>query len=92
MDGRWETLVLIKASTHRSLPWWNKDNLLWGRPYAVPTPQVTITTDASLTGWDAQLNDMTIQGVWDPQYESHQINYLELLAINLALNTFFQVI
>ena len=86
--GHWEDLELIKTITYCSLRWWNSNNLLLGRPL----PQVTITTNASLTGWGAHLAIMTVQGTWTLLHPSQHINYLELLAIHLALQVFFKLV
>ena len=69
-----EHLVLVKASVHHFLQWWNSNNLLQGRPFKDPIPQVTISMDASEVGWGAHLNCMTVQALWTPQQQRHHIN------------------
>ena len=49
-EGHWMDLVLVKASAHRFLQWKNCNNLLQGWLIADHVPQVTITTDSSLSG------------------------------------------
>ena len=47
-----------------------------------------VTTDASLTGWGATHEGRTARGVWDSSLRSAHINYLELMAVLLALQHF----
>ena len=50
-------------------------------------PQHQITTDASLLGWGAE-HGVSTGGSWTHVKAQHHINYLEMLAIYLALQTF----
>ena len=47
-----------------------------------------VKSDASLSGWGATHEGRSVNGVWDPHLQSAHINYLELLAIFLALKLF----
>ena len=47
-----------------------------------------MTTDASLAGWGAHLQDLQAQGLWSEEEKQLHINYLELKAVFLALKTF----
>ena len=47
----------------------------------------TLYTDTSTQGWGASLNDTTSGGQWSSSEESHLINYLELKAILLGLQS-----
>ena len=55
-------------------------------------PQVTITTDASLIGWGCCIDTVTSGGNWSPEDAQHDINYLEMLAVSLALKSFSSVV
>ena len=48
----------------------------------------TITTDASLSGWGATFDGRTARGLWDDSLKTAHINYLELMAVYLALQHF----
>ena len=66
------------------LKWW-VDTL----PLAVNSinhgdPQVTMTTDASFTGWGCCFGTVTTGGKWTPEEAEHDINYLELLSALLC--------
>ena len=53
-----------------------------------PQPQHQITTDASLMGWGAESSGVSSGGNWSHSESKHHINYLEMLAILLGLQTF----
>lgn len=52
--------------------------------------QIVIQSDALLLGWGAVCNGVNTGGVWSPQEQQLHINCLELLAAELALNTFIK--
>ena len=47
-----------------------------------------ITTDASLKGWGATFEGRTARGLWDRSMKTAHINYLELMAVFLAVKHF----
>ena len=47
-----------------------------------------ITTDASLSGWGATHEGRVARGVWSGSFKLAHINYLELMAVMLALQHF----
>ena len=49
------------------------------------TPDTTVTSDASTTGWGAQWGSRHLAGTWDPAQSSLHINILEMTAVHLAL-------
>ena len=51
-------------------------------------PTVTLTTDASKLGWGAVLDTQSTGGLWFSTESQNHINYLELLAVFLGLQTF----
>ena len=51
-------------------------------------PQHQITTDSSLLGWGAERDRVSTVGNWIHFEAQYHINYLEMLAIYLALQTF----
>ena len=71
------------------LSWWGvQSNLTLDFPFHLPTPEVTLVTDASTLGLGAHLGEMEIRGFWSPEEQSFHINLLELRAIQLALKAF----
>ena len=52
------------------------------------SPSVTIYSDASLSGWGGVLNDVSTGGLFSQEEQTNHINYLEILACFLTLQTF----
>ena len=72
------------------LRWWlNEANLSGGRAFRRLRPTVTVTTDASLSGWGgATLGPRQVAGCWGPEHSSTHINLLERLAVANARERF----
>lgn len=51
---------------------------------------IWLQTDASLKGWGAECNQISIGCRWTVEESKNYVNYLELLAIFLGLKAFFQ--
>lgn len=69
-------------------PWRDASCLAAGVPLGAVSERVTLTTDASLSGWGATLSGRTVNGTWGPHLTSLHINVLELWAVFLALKHF----
>ncbi|XP_075783465.1 DNA repair protein RAD51 homolog 2 isoform X1 [Pelodiscus sinensis] len=83
--------VSIPRQVRTSLIWWdNPQNLLSGVPFHAQRPTVQITTDASLIGWGAHLQQHRVQGLWSAQESLLHINLLELRAVSNACRHFLQ--
>lgn len=81
--------VCIPDRVHRSLGWWTVPaNLFCFRSFQDPTPTKFFTTDASLTGWGAHLDGMTVHRLWSMEESPPHTNLLELKAVLLALRSF----
>ncbi|XP_074655663.1 uncharacterized protein LOC141909176 [Tubulanus polymorphus] len=52
------------------------------------SPEVTLTTDASMSGWGAILGDLRTGGHWTEQEQLLHINVLELRAVLYGLKSF----
>ena len=81
--------VLIDAECIAALQRW-KDRyfLSEGVTMGLVSSRKIITTDASLTGWGATHEGRAARGVWDSDMQSAHINFLELMAVFLALQHF----
>lgn len=78
--------VPVSPLIQSHLEWWfHRQNLLCGTTFPRPTPSVTLTTDASQSGWGAHLDDLSVAGTWSPTEKLLHINLLELLAVQKAL-------
>ncbi|VDI01509.1 Hypothetical predicted protein [Mytilus galloprovincialis] len=82
-------LIPLYQPLQEHLFWWlNRRNFFKGVLLEQESAQVTLVTDASQSGWGAHINNYQIAGVWSPQYKVKHINWLELKAVQLALQTF----
>lgn len=74
-------VIFIPPGVKDSLTRWTLDhNLLQGRVSQDPAPSKVLTTDASLMGWGAHLDGMTVYGLWTADVDTPlpHINVLEL--------------
>ena len=78
------TKIQLSRRALDSLYWWMSppEN---GRTLNVTMPTHVITTDASLSGWGAQMGQQSIQGLWSEPEKLNHINYLELKTVLIAL-------
>ena len=66
--------------------WWlQTQNTLKGRSLVHVIQYVTITTEASKTGWGSLMNKEIVQGIWTEVQSLEHINYLELEAVFLTI-------
>ena len=63
-------------------------NITQGRSLILSQQTVTITTDASLTGWGDRVQNRTVQGLWTEQMKLQHINNLELQVVFLTIKKF----
>ena len=70
------------------LQWWCDNVMTAHNMISHVEPQHQITTDASLLGWGAEHDGVSTGGSWTHVEAQYHINYLEMLAIYLALETF----
>ena len=78
------TVECMEALRHWTDPAFLSEGVIMG---TVASRQV-ITTDASLSGWGATHDGRTARGTWDSRLVTFHINYLELMAVFLALRRF----
>ena len=80
--------IPLSESVRPHLRWWRQDrNLFEGIPFGVWRPQLTVTTDASLSGWGAFCEARTLSGVWTAEEAKLHINLLELEAVVRAVKS-----
>ena len=84
-------LIPVRPKLRFHLMWWlDQENLLKGVPLNSPPPNKFMFTDASNLGWGAHLDELTASGTWSGDQCKRHINWLELQAVFLALQSFQQ--
>ena len=82
---------------HSCLDFNSRFDLLWiiqnvatfnGKVFQEPEINLFVNSDANLTGWGASYNGQTTGGRWSLSESNNHINFLELLATFLALQSF----
>ena len=78
--------VPLRDSVLPHLLWWTlTKNVGEGIPFGIWRQQLSVTTDASLTGWGAFCEFRTLSGVWTAEEAQSHINLLELEAVVRAV-------
>jgi len=85
-----DVLIPLPKTLRRYLArWLHTVNYHKGVPFYPPPPQMTLVTDASLTGWGGHMEVdkqfLMISGIWSREERKMHINLLELLAIKNCL-------
>ena len=87
----WDSLWTLDSEAVSDLNWWCSANLgdLVPVPILKSEPDLSLFTDASLTGWGAYLSTGEfVSGSWNKVDSNEHINFLELKTVLLALRTF----
>ena len=87
--GNFEAKMVLSEQATSDLHWWSKTLPSSTAPMHRHMPDYVIETDASKEGWGAHCDGRTTGGQWSRQEALHHINYLELKACLLALQSFF---
>ena len=81
--------IVMKTEILQHLRWWLQEDLYHqGIPLKIDPPSFTIFTNASLSGWGAQVepDGLLFHGVWTEDQSRLHINVLEMKAIFLSLS------
>lgn len=87
-NNNFDSIMSLKSYLSHDLSWWcdikskSYNDILKG------TYQLEIFTDSSLTGWGAACNGEITRGHWSADESQRHINYLELAAAFLGLQSF----
>ena len=65
--------------------WSDTEWILQGVPLLSPQPDIYLCTDILMKGWGASLSGRDVKDVWRGSQRALHINYLEMLAVKLAL-------
>ena len=86
---KFRTQVELSPAARMDLTWWSEQaSQMNGAPILPATPVLVIESDASNMGWGATNGHEQTGGLWSVEEAAHHINYLELIAVFLALKTF----
>ena len=80
--------TMTYSETRSDLNWWVKNVPVMCKPILLPSPDLTIQSDASLLGWGTHCNNKHAGGQWTPEEATHHINCLETTAAFFALQAF----
>jgi hypothetical protein len=87
--GDFEKFLVLSEEAKADLSWWIQSmDSSEGKVIFQGEPDLTIFSDASLSGWGAVCNGITARGPWSAEDASRHINELELLAAFFALQSF----
>ena len=88
-NQNYEALMTLTTECLDELDWWNNHMLKWnGKSLLKKEIDLTIDSDASLTGWGAHCSHQSTGGAWSCQEAAMHINCLELLAATQAVKSF----
>jgi hypothetical protein len=79
--------MTLSDKAKSDIQWWISDAHLSKKAINHGSIDLTINTDASLQGWGASLEHKTAGGRWSNVEKEHHINYLELKAVLLGLQS-----
>ena len=86
--GNWSDRIQVPQWVLSEVAWWSSPAVLQGLPLAAREMEVTLFTDASSSGWGAQLGSHSTQGQWSASQRLCHINVLEMQAIIYAVRDF----
>ena len=90
--GDYDAFIVLSDKACNELIWWNTHLEASYNVISHGEPTAVMSTDASSTDWGCALNNTCTGGHWTTEEDKNHINYLELLAIYLALKSFSSII
>ena len=82
-------LLRVAPELASQFAWWcSTQNLMMGRPFQQPCPQIQVTTDASLTSCGAHCRSLQIHAQWSQREKLFHIIGLKLLTLMKACRAF----
>lgn len=80
------TKAQLSEEAREELLWWAREARRHnGTPMHGSLPEITLTTDASQTGWGCVCGQQTISGFWASEDSAQSSNYRELKAVVLSV-------
>ena len=86
--GNYKAIMCVGEGEKLDLAWWLDNTDTASNPILPRKVEMIISADASLKGWRACCEDVNTGGRWSVEESKEHINYLELMAAFLALQSF----
>ena len=86
--GNWSDQIQVPQWVLSEMAWWSSPAVLQGLPLVTKETEVTLFTDASSSGWGAQLGSRSTQRQWSASQRSWHIIVLEMQAVIYAVRDF----
>jgi hypothetical protein len=86
--GDFEATMSYSPDAKADLHWWVSNAPTAAKHVLMPSPNLTIQSDASMLGWGAHCNTKHAGGQWSIAEATYHINYLETTAAFFALQAF----
>ena len=85
--GNYDAPLYLSKDAKADLSWWIRNVDSSFKKIVQPNPDMTLTTDASTKGWGAVYGEQKTGGLWSLEEQGFHINYLELKAVLLGLQS-----
>jgi len=85
--GNFDASMEITLEIQEDLSWWIDNISKFPSPVARDTPSITVTSDASGSGWGGECNGLSTGGMWTAAEAALHINCLEPKAAQFALKS-----
>ena len=89
--GDYDQSMTLSEEAVCDIAWWLSNEITTPVPLKQSEPDLVVFSDASLRGWGAICNGVRTGGSWTSAESAHHINWLELKASWLALQSLFQL-
>ena len=86
--GNFDRVMTVSNASKTELQWWIDNIDQSSNDVRICDPDVTMTSDASLTGWGCSFNGSSSGGSWSDDERLLHINVLEIKAAYFALQCF----
>ena len=85
--GNFDAIMEISELAKGDIKWWILNAHSSYNPLNHGAPDITIYSDASLSGWGGVCNGITARGMWSHIEKQYHINYLEIFACFLVIKS-----
>ena len=86
-EGNFDAIMTLSPLSRTELTWWVNNVTHTSKAISRGNPNLTLTTDASKVGWGAVCGNTSTGGLWSLEEQGNHINYVELKAALLGLQS-----